>query len=94
MPHYLVERVPEDKVEALVRARWQEHQLEQHLHQAAEPCKQTSVIEMPRTTIPLIETQVQLCRHTLERAKLEVEIYSEALKQPVYLNDIGKPITT
>jgi hypothetical protein len=69
VPQFAVQRVPEHKVVKLVQTRWQEHVLQKHLytHDAVEK----------RGIWPAL--QQRLCEATLERAKLEVDLYNQAL---------------
>jgi hypothetical protein len=69
VPQFAIQRVPEHKVVKLVQTRWHEHVLQKHLytHDAVER----------RGIWPAL--QRQLCETTLQRAKLEVDLYNQAL---------------
>jgi hypothetical protein len=64
----------EDQMTALIGAQWREFLLEQQL--SGQELSIAGCPELPSTDAPV---QVELVKHRLERAKLEVQLYSLAL---------------
>jgi hypothetical protein len=80
--------VSERKVERLVCAYWGERQVEKEL-KLQDQRRGSVPVNWPSSASGLSDVQERLCRVKLERAKLEVEFYAEALKQPTHPADIG-----
>jgi hypothetical protein len=82
-PHLFARGITEEQATALIGAQWREYLLEQQLSVQELRILQNIVrtgtsLEKPYTNAPV---QVELIKHRLERAKLEVQFYSLALDE-------------
>jgi hypothetical protein len=80
-PHFITRWITQDRVAALVGAQWKEFLLEQELAGQELTLLRNVILAgtslgPPSTDAPV---QVELIKHRLERAKLEVQLYSLAL---------------
>jgi hypothetical protein len=80
MANVLASCLPDEDVSALVNAYWSEFILEKYL---GDRCLAPEASHI---------AQVQLTLHQLERAKLEVEVYSEAITKVIGLS-VGTHVT-